>query len=496
MKQVGLFIILFLLSTLVWSQRNLHTKNISTQSDTIFFDTLSVDPHSVVISDVGDSAYAINYAQGYLLWYTPPPTDSVEITYRTWAVNITDEVSHKSTSVFKPIQGGGVNPFTYNGNKKRDVAFTSNKLNKTGSISRGVLFGNNQNLGLNSNLNLQLAGNLSKNIKIKAVISDDNIPIQPEGNTQVIQDFDQIYINLYSDDWGVTAGDYRIKNPNSYFMAYDKRLRGGKINTRFTTDKNVEHDFSVSGAISRGKFSRNVIQGVEGNQGPYRVVGAENESYIIVLSGTEKVYIDGVLMSRGQENDYIIDYNNAEVVFTANQPINKDKRIVVEFQYSAQAYNRSLIQLSDQVSAGKLNLNFNVYTEQDAKNQSLLQDLSPSDINLLSSIGDQVDQAVVPSAYEVEYSNSRVLYKAVILPGMSDSIYVYSTSADSARYQVSFSDVGQGNGDYTQINSSANGVVHQYITPVNGIHQADTCLKRFLLPLKNDKCIPWAGIIT
>ena len=122
-------------------------------------------------------------------------------------------------------------------------------------------------------------------------------------------------------------------------MNFNKRLKGGSFSSKFNalTDSSgkviATNKVSVSAAIARGRFARNQIQGVEGNQGPYRLRGNNNEVFIIILSGSEKVYIDGRLLKRGQENDYVIDYNTAEIIFTSKILITKDLRLFVEFEY-------------------------------------------------------------------------------------------------------------------------------------------------------------------
>ncbi len=460
---------------------NRRAKKLVIAQDTTSLDSLTIAFNSASISgksgllDAAD--YAIDYARGLLIWKGEAfPADSIEIAYRVLPIQITTEYKHKDLQRMEPDASGKINPFKYTTtNPQNEDVFKLSGLNKSGSISRGVSFGNNQDLSVNSNLSLQLSGKLNDNVSILASVTDNNIPIQPDGNTQQLQDFDQVYIQIYDDKSKLIAGDFQLKTPSSYFMRYFKRTQGGSVSTSFGMGSYeipgtgevipaAKMKVSASAAVSKGKFARNVIQGIEGNQGPYRLQGADNETFIIILAGTERVYIDGQLLTRGQENDYIIDYNTAEVVFTPNRLITKDKRITIEFQYSDKNYARSLLQFSNEFEKDKLKLRLHLYSEQDSKNQPLQQDLTPEDKEVLSNVGDSLQFAIVPSIQQVEFSNDQILYAMVDSLGY-DSVFVYSTAPDSAIYQLSFSNVGSGNGDYLQTDFTATGRVFEWVAP-------------------------------
>ena len=106
------------------------------------------------------------------------------------------------------------------------------------------------------------------------------------------------------------------------------------------------YDITGGGAAAKGKYKRQQIVGVEGNQGPYLLQGADGDSYILIVSGSERIYLDGKELARGSDQDYTISYATAELYFTAKTPITKDSRITVEFEYSDQSYARFLTYLS------------------------------------------------------------------------------------------------------------------------------------------------------
>tara|TARA_B100000963_G_scaffold359569_1_gene387250 strand:+ start:587 stop:4027 length:3441 start_codon:yes stop_codon:yes gene_type:complete len=476
------------------NQKNYFSKVIYVENNSFSIDSISIDKSSILVMDkngniIDKSFYKIDPVTAT---FTPLKiiNDSLTISYRTFQFNFNKTFKYRDSSVIIADSSVNFKPIRFSALPENRDLFGMGGLNKSGSISRGAYFGNNQNLSLNSNLNLQVSGKISENISIAASITDNNIPIQPQGNTQQLQDFDQVYIQLFSNSWKLTAGDFWIKKPKGYFLNYTKRGQGATYELEKKSGLfSLKNQFSA--AISKGKFSRNVIQGIEGNLGPYRLKGAENEPFIIVLSGTENVYIDGILLTRGQENDYTIDYNTSEITFTTNHLITKDKRIVVEFQYSDKNYARSLFQNSTVFSNDKWSFFLNVYAEQDSKNQPIQQELSPEERNLLENIGDQTSDALIQSTDSITFSNELLLYKKIDSLGFE--IYQYSNSPDSAFYQLVFSDLGEGGGDYILSEYSALGRIYSWVSPtvINGdtIHNGNFAPLRLLITPKKRQMV-------
>jgi len=495
---------------------NLKFRELLWLGDSAVIDTLSLVPGSVELRDVNmkvidTSLFNIRYFSATI--YVKPNSTStfqnktIKIYYRTFPFDLSRTFQHKDIHLIETDQSRVQSPFIYTFKGRQDDFFDVEGLNKSGSISRGVSLGNNQDLAINSNLDLQLSGKLTEDVKILAAISDGNLPIQPEGNTQQLQEFDRVFIQMYNDRYKLIAGDYRMKNEsNNYFLKYNKSLQGGSAEAVIKSDPskdNYKRDETiyakVNAAISKGKFSINKFFGVEGNQGPYILTGAENETFIVVISGTEKVYIDGKLLQRGQNFDYVIDYNTAELTFTPNQIITKDKRITVEFQYSDRFYSRTLFHVKGGYKNDKMDLEVNYYNEGDSKNQTLDRDLTDEEKKVLGSIGDSLNFAVVPNIRKDSSADltSDILYKLIYqnITFGPDSFFVYSINEDSAIWRVGFAEVGLNKGDYILASTDANGKVYEYIArdPITGEPQGKYLPVTFLSAPKRRQLITVGG---
>ena len=438
-------------------------------------DSLSILPSSVIIEYKNirllSNEYTVVDNEILGLPSLCKKSDSLKISYRTFDFRFGEVLSHLDTTqmVKKDIVyiGYDYSPFK---NSNNQALISGKGLDYNGSFTRGFSVGNSQSLVLNSNFNLQLAGDLGNGLKIVAAISDDNIPIQPEGNTQSLQEFDQVYIRLTKDKTSVVAGDYQQQSRNSYFMKYFKKLKGASVNHGQSLSTNKKVESRASFAVSKGKFNRLTLPVEEGNQGPYKLTGANGERFLIVLAGSERVYYDGVLLERGEDFDYSIDYNRAEIVFTPKRIVARESRIIIEYEYTDQNYLRTLYTVESNYTSDKLKISTQFYSEQDSKNGSGQAALDSIDKQILATSGDNLMDAVrsgVNALQEDASDQGRITYIMLdhpTSPNPDDFILKYSIDTNMPLFTAIFSEVEGGNGDYIIDNEiGTNGRVYKYV---------------------------------
>lgn len=476
---------------------NLRSRLITSNAQTVVLDSLSIIPNTLSMPGFSDSLYTVDFINATLTWKQRPPVDSVLVRYRVFGTRLNARVQRMAyDSVMNNFIGLPFAPEFASASDTRFFDFGN--INYSGSFGRGISFGNSQDAVVTSNLNLQLNGYLADSIAIVAAITDNNIPIQPDGTTQQLNEFDRIFLQFSKKNWQLSLGDIDIRQQSSYFLSFYKRLQGISFETKTAISDNVSSNTLLSGSIAKGKFTRNIIEPQEGNQGPYRLTGANNEFFFVVLANTERVYMDGELLQRGEDQDYVINYNTAEIAFTPKRMITKDRRIQVEFEYSDRNYLNANLYAANETAIGKkLKLRLSAFSNSDAKNSPINQTLDNRQKRFLDTIGDKIAQAFYPNAAIDTFAAGRILYKKIDTTyndGTSrDSIFVFSTNSDSAIYNLSFLEVGQGFGSYVPDLNGANGKVYKWVAPVNGQKQGYFEPAVFLVTPKKQQVVS-AGI--
>ncbi|MDG2431412.1 hypothetical protein [Flavobacterium sp.] len=475
LKKVLLLALLFYFSGLHAQENNTlyKTKKIKVSTDTIYLEKESLNNSFFKILNskgaaLSENLYQINFEKGYLILDSNlfTTTDSLTVNYLKFPDILTKVYRNDNiTVVSSDINTDRIYKIETKSAEK-NVPFDG--LSTSGSITRGVTVGNNQNSVLNSNLDLQITGKLSDKVSIRASLQDSNIPLQDGGYSQKLDQFDNIFMELFSDRWNIRGGDLFLENRNSKFLNFSKKVQGISTSFDFGTTDNKTNVFT-SAALVRGQYAKSSFTGVEGNQGPYKLKGQNGELYVLVISGSERVYVNGNLLKRGENNDYTIDYNAGEIVFTPLFTITSEMRIAIEYQYTDRNYSRFVTYAGVTHENKKWKFGSYVYSENDIKNQPLQQNLSTDQALILANAGDDTSLMIAPSAFSDSYSDNKILYQKVQLNGIT--FFEYTNNPQAELFNVRFTAVGTNKGDYRIKNENSITRIYEYVPPINGIPQ-------------------------
>lgn len=454
-------------------------KIIFLDSLTTKIDSVSIYPNTFIIKSIEQNRYSIDYISATLqIKDSALIGKSIICSYMVFNIDFSKKINHKSIQLISR-KGNVYKPEILNlSSSIFDPSNNESSLETNGSIIRGVSVGNNQDFVLNSALNIQLSGFLAPDIEIKANITDKNIPIQPEGNTRVIQDFDKIFISLnYKNKFYVNGGDIDILKPKSHFIVLNKRMIGMELAFNQVGEKKIAWQTQTGGGISKGRYAKQKLDPINGKQGPYKLNGNQSISNIIILSGSERVYIDNKLLIRGLDNDYVIDYNTGEITFTAKILITNEKEINVEYEYSDLSFSRYYLYSFNQIrneKNSKWTFICNFYQEKDLKNSSIQPELTDSMKWYLSGLTDQ-EQPLFSGVDTSSFYPGEILYAAkdTIIDDQMYLIYYYTIDQSQTLYRLNMSWMGDNNGNYILVSSGSNGRVFAWVAPINNIKQGN-----------------------
>ncbi|MCK4537506.1 MAG: hypothetical protein KAV42_01785 [Candidatus Krumholzibacteria bacterium] len=314
------------------------------------------------------------------------------------------------------------------------------KLHLSGSKTVGFSVGSSRGLGIDQSMKVTMTGKLARDLEVKAFLTDDNLPVQPEGNTEELKYLDKIYVQINSRHMEARLGDFPTGLEWSGFSRFQRELRGASIKVDVG-----EQEFTVGGGIARGRFKTAEFRGRDGVQGPYELLSARRFNGIIILPGSESVLLDGREMKRGNENDFTIDYVRGTITFTEKNTISIDSEIVVDYQMGEDDYERTTVTAgwSAPFFDKAVRLRTFFFREGDSSGKPIRGGLTKEEMAVLEVAGDDAGSAVTNGVEEVEDAeDAYILIPAGTLPEYFQFVET------GGQYRLSFHETRPGEGDY------------------------------------------------
>ena len=259
-----------------------------------------------------------------------------------------------------------------------------------GAKTFGITVGSNRDPSLEQSLRMNITGRITRDVSVAAYLSDQNTPLVPEGDTEELRALDKVLIEIEGENVSATMGDYALEIAGGPLADFRRDETGAKL-----TAKLGRVDLTLAGARSTGQFNSLTFRGVDGKQGAYLLTDTAGGAGVTVVAGSERVWVDGVQMTRGRDNDYVIDYSGGAIEFTEHRPIVSESEITVDYEFTSGDYARDTYagRVSMSTAGGSAGAGLSFFRESDDRDASASAAFSAGELAVLEAAGDDADLA-------------------------------------------------------------------------------------------------------
>jgi len=330
-------------------------------------------------------------------------------------------------------------------------AWRTGNLQVSGSKTVQVSSGSRREMTVDQNLRLSIVGQLTHDISVRAFLSDDNLPVVPEGNTEELRDIDKVLVEMRASNWQATLGDFVAGRRGTTFGNYRRKLQGFSLQA-FPGKVRAE----ILAGSPRGLYRTLQVRGQESNQGPYYLGGNAAAGNLFIIAGSERVTLDGNLLVRGADRDYVIDYVTGTVTFTYRRLITAESTIVIEYEEGEGPYGRTVLgggagaDFNLPVANVPVNFYARVIREKDDPARLRTGELGEEDENILAGAGDDpllaIADGVTPTVpgeglYDQQLEGTK-------------TIYVFNSAGGNFDLTLFYAGPGLGDYDLDQISAT------------------------------------------
>lgn len=341
----------------------------------------------------------------------------------------------KITYFYLPFSKSFLSSPTIKKKVKTDSFFVSPSINETtfNTSFSDITFGGEKEIKLNyhnkEGINLVQQTNFSLNGNINEINFEgffNGKENKEEGFS--VKELDNSYLKMKTKNLFLTWGNQTKEIDFSHFGKFYSQGKGASLSQTNTYETLYFHYLTTP-----FKYEKIQFYGKDFIQGPYYL--KRNKS-IKILPNSERVFLDGKLLKRGNNEDYLIDYEFGFITFTNRWIITSRNFIEIDFLYEEEIYERDNYCLNLQTVRLPIKTNISYYWEKEKVKRELFDKETK---NYLTKIGNDTARAFINLARYV--GKNKGDYEKV------DNIFLY-VGENKGSYLVNFTFVGESVGDY------------------------------------------------